>query len=201
MVFGKAHAPNCDHSVFGIIGNRQFGCLNFGFSLFDNFLHVYENMLAATIGSTILQIDTKPLYSKISCFRPLIGSDKASVCVFVRFCRSLVRSVCLSPLKAPRFGTQKTMQKRERNSGGPKQENEGPELQSARAGAIETPFFSSSLGSKTVVFFLQFQKHFLYFWHRNRSKRHQEPSMTATSWRAYVFFCSGSVFGSLFPTL
>ena len=33
--------------------------------------------------------------------------------------------------------------------------HEGPDPRSARAGAIETPFFTSGLGSKTIVFFLQ----------------------------------------------
>ena len=70
---------------------------------------------------------------------------------------------------------------------------EGPDPRSARAGAIETPLFTSGLGSKTVVFFPQLHAHPWYLWHRNRSKRHQESSLKATSWKVYVFYCSGSV--------
>ena len=78
---------------------------------------------------------------------------------------------------------------------------EGPDPRSARAGAVETPFSTSGLGSKTVVIFSQFHARSWYLWHRNRSKRHQKSSLKATSWKVYVFFCSGSVFGSLLPTL
>ena len=78
---------------------------------------------------------------------------------------------------------------------------EGPDPRSARAGAVETPFFTSGLGSKTVVFFLQFYADSWYLWDRNRSKRHQKSSLKTTSWKVYVFFCSGSVFGSLLLTL
>ena len=79
--------------------------------------------------------------------------------------------------------------------------HEGPDPRSARAGAIETPFFTSGLGSKTVVFSLQFYAVSWYPWDRNRSTRHQKSSLKTTSWKVYVFFCSGSVFGSLLPTL
>ena len=65
--------------------------------------------------------------------------------------------------------------------------HEGPDPRSARGGAIETRFFTSGLGSKTVVFFLQFYGHSWYLWHRNRSKRHQKPSLKTTSWKVYVF--------------
>ena len=79
--------------------------------------------------------------------------------------------------------------------------HEGPDPRSARAGAVETPFFTSGLGSKHVVFFLQFYSHFSYLWHRNQSKRYQKSSLKTASWKVYVLFCSGSVFGSLLPTL
>ena len=79
--------------------------------------------------------------------------------------------------------------------------HEGTDPRSARAGAVETPFFTSGLGSKTVVFFLQFHAVSLYLWDRNRSKRHQKSSLKIAPWKVYVFFCSGSVFGSLLPTL
>ena len=76
---------------------------------------------------------------------------------------------------------------------------EGPDPRSARAGEVETPFSTSGLGSKTVVFFLQFDADSWYLWDRNRSKRHQKSSLKTTSWKVYVFLCSGSVFGSLLP--
>ena len=79
--------------------------------------------------------------------------------------------------------------------------HEGPDPRSARAGAVETPFFTSGLGSKNVVFFLQFHGHSWYLWHRNQSKRHQKSSLKTTSWKVYVFFCSRSIFGNLLPTL
>ena len=65
---------------------------------------------------------------------------------------------------------------------------EGPDPRSARAGAIETPFFTSGLGSKTVVFFSQFHARSWYLWHRNRSKRHQKSSLKAKSWKVNDFF-------------
>ena len=78
---------------------------------------------------------------------------------------------------------------------------EGSDPRSARAGEIETQFFTSSLGSKTVVFFLQFYTVSWYLWNRIRSKTHQKSSLKTTSWKVCIFFCSGSVFGSLLPTL
>ena len=72
---------------------------------------------------------------------------------------------------------------------------------SARAGAIETPFFTSGLGSKTVVFFFQFSAVSWCLWDRNLSKTHQKSDLKTTSWKVCVFFCSGSVFSSLVPTL
>ena len=79
--------------------------------------------------------------------------------------------------------------------------HEGPDPRSARAGAVETPLFTSGLGSKNVVFSLQFYKHVWYLWHRNQSKRHQKSSLKTASWKVHVFFCAGSVFASLSPTL
>ena len=77
----------------------------------------------------------------------------------------------------------------------------GPDPRSARAGAIETPFFTSGLGSKSAVFFSQSYARSWCLWHRNRSKRRQKSSLKATSWKVYVFVCSGSAFGNLLPTL
>ena len=79
--------------------------------------------------------------------------------------------------------------------------HEGSDPRSARAGVIETPFFTSGMGSKTVLFLLEFHAVSWYLWDRNRSKRHQKSNFKTTSWKVYVFYCSGSVFSSLLPTL
>ena len=79
--------------------------------------------------------------------------------------------------------------------------HEGPDPRSARASAVETPFFTSGLGSNTVMFFLQFYQIPGTFGIEICPKDIRNRAWKQHPGKSTFFFCSGSVFGSVLPTL
>ena len=69
------------------------------------------------------------------------------------------------------------------------------DLQSARAGAVETQFAIVGMACKIALFYLQFRAHVQYLWHENPFEIHSKSSSEARSAKV-CFFMSGTVWGT-----